>query len=221
MAGCIDRIRAAGRRRRGGGGHAAAAASHQPAASRQALASCLEAPCTGPAVWPWSQQTNFPPRDTLLAHFRMSEVDGTADLAVQFVDPGDAAATADECTTAADELPSPPAGGDDSGSSDEDNDDNGDAGGLNDSESSTITYGKATLYTKHLNQWFRNIAERMRIFQRWREGWAGGAEGEGRPQWTQDKIFQTGRFCNVFRFHDRTSVWLLARVIGPLHRAGR
>lgn len=82
---------------------------------------------------------------------------------------------------------------------------------------STIKYGKATLFCKPLNQWFRNIAERMRIFDQWKQG---TTKDDERFKWTEDKIFQTGRFCNIFRFHDRTSVWLLARVIAPLHRVG-
>ena len=81
----------------------------------------------------------------------------------------------------------------------------------------TIKYGKATLYCKPLHQWFRNIVERMRIFEQWKKGPV--ADG-GRLRWTKDKVFQTGRFCNIFRFHDRASVWLTARVIAPLHKAG-
>lgn len=37
--------------------------------------------------------------------------------------------------------------------------------------------------------------------------------------WTQDKIFQTWRFCNVHREHDKTTTWLREQVRIPLRNA--
>ena len=55
----------------------------------------------------------------------------------------------------------------------------------------------------------------MRIFRHWKAGWS-----QDRASWTEDVIFRTGRFCNIFRFHDRTSLWLTSQVLAPLHAAG-
>lgn len=76
----------------------------------------------------------------------------------------------------------------------------------------TVRYGEATLFADQLRCFWRNAAERQRIFGLWRQG----KNGPPHSTWTSDPVFAEVKICNVFRFQDRATVWLLARVLGPL-----
>ncbi len=81
----------------------------------------------------------------------------------------------------------------------------------------TIQYGAATLFVDRLHRFWRNAAERQRIFGLWRQG----SDGPPRSTWTSDPVFARVKICNVFRFQDRATAWLLARVLGPLAQHNR
>ena len=50
-----------------------------------------------------------------------------------------------------------------------------------------------------VDEYFRTARERYRIMLR---------KDKGEPwPWTEDKVFQTWRFCNVHREHDKTTIW--------------
>jgi hypothetical protein len=75
----------------------------------------------------------------------------------------------------------------------------------------TVRYGATELYERPLHELWHYAAERQRLFHRWRVG---------RPH-THDAELATGKFCNIFRYTDRASVWLIVNVLGPLREAGR
>ena len=55
---------------------------------------------------------------------------------------------------------------------------------------------------------FRFVAERQRVYQKW--------HSSAPAPWTADPTIAGGRFCNVFRYLDRESVWAVAHIITPL-----
>lgn len=63
----------------------------------------------------------------------------------------------------------------------------------------------------NIKQFFTTARERYRILLRRQ------TPGKVAP-FTEDKIFQTWRFCNTFREDDKTTVWFRHNVRGPLQR---
>ena len=51
-----------------------------------------------------------------------------------------------------------------------------------------------------LRQYFRTARERYNIYL--------SRVANDPPPWTEDPIFQKYKFCNVFREHDRVTIWL-------------
>lgn len=65
-----------------------------------------------------------------------------------------------------------------------------------------------TVSEHHLERFFAPARERYNILLR-------RQRGEPKP-WTQDPVFQSWRFCNVFREDDRTTVWFRENIREPL-----
>lgn len=65
-----------------------------------------------------------------------------------------------------------------------------------------------TVSELHLERFFAPARERYNILLR-------RQRGEPKP-WTQDPVFQSWRFCNVFREDDRTTVWFRENIREPL-----
>eukprot|EP00750_Incisomonas_marina_P027679 INCI6222.2.p2 GENE.INCI6222.2~~INCI6222.2.p2 ORF type:complete len:251 (-),score=36.44 INCI6222.2:2265-3017(-) len=68
--------------------------------------------------------------------------------------------------------------------------------------------GEHCFNDKNVLRWFQFIAERHRVWKRWL--------GREQHPWTHDVALLRGRFCNVFRFLDRESLYVITRIILPL-----
>ena len=68
--------------------------------------------------------------------------------------------------------------------------------------------GPPKLHEANVLLFFRFVAERQRVFLSWR--------ASAPAPWTSDPTIARGRFCNVYRFLDRESVWMCAHIITPL-----
>lgn len=65
-----------------------------------------------------------------------------------------------------------------------------------------------TISHNHLSRFFLIARERYHIMLKKRRG-------DPKP-WTDDKVFQAWRFCNVFREDDATTIWFRENIRGPL-----
>jgi hypothetical protein len=60
----------------------------------------------------------------------------------------------------------------------------------------------------NLRAWFTFLGERQQVYVQWLRN--------ATPPWSSDEALLHGRFCNVFRFLDRESVYVRSQVIQPL-----